>query len=87
LFVATAVNAQTQIQSDSWILKTPFAIPHEGGGIWVTAAAVNKEIYCIGGYQTEDGTYVGLTLVYDPTNDNWAMKTPMPTPRKDVSVV
>jgi hypothetical protein len=58
---------------DSWTSKSH--LPIAAGSF--RAAAVNGEIYCIGG---------SSTYQYDPSRDTWTTRTPMPTPCTDFGV-
>ncbi|MDG6222931.1 MAG: kelch repeat-containing protein [Candidatus Bathyarchaeota archaeon] len=67
---------------DKWTIKSPMPTARARFG---TAVYQNK-IYCIGGYTaTFDGgtNYFDLEAneVYNPINDTWESKTPLPTPR------
>jgi N-acetylneuraminic acid mutarotase len=67
---------------NKWKLKTPMPTARARLG---TAVYQNK-IYCIGGYSANliGGTnYFDLEAneVYDPINDTWESKAPLPTPR------
>ena len=62
------IVATSEVEN-TWTNKAP--IPQADGG-HVRATTVNGKIYVIGG---------SINYEYDPTTDNWAEKTPMPTPR------
>ncbi|MFC1546452.1 Kelch repeat-containing protein [bacterium] len=67
---------------DTWTTKTPMPTARHAMG----AAVVNNKIYVMGGYTRgpEDKDPKGLlnTLeVYDPADDKWETKEPMPTAR------
>jgi hypothetical protein len=81
LFQCLLVYAETSNQStDSWSTKAPMHEARSGLGV----IAVDGKIYAIGGTSSN---YYSLTNVlktneqYDPVNDTWTYKTPMPTAR------
>jgi N-acetylneuraminic acid mutarotase len=65
--------------NDAW--ETNASMPT--GRFRLTAGAVNGKIYAIGGCNVSNGTRQELDTVeeYDPANDTWTAKTPMPTAR------
>jgi parallel beta-helix repeat protein len=65
-------TTQTRCDPDSWTNKT--AMPTTGG---TDAVVVDGKIYVFD-YQHN--------YVYDPANDSWQIKTPMPTPRSSFGV-
>ena len=78
---------------DSWVEKTPMNVARAGLGV----AVVNGKIYAIGGVtQTLQQTFplmgfpasgcVGTNEQYDPTNNTWAFKAPMPTARAQFAI-
>ncbi len=71
------------ITEDSWATKSSFSMSDIYGGVWIEAAAFDGKIYCFGSYQEGyDEAYKAITLLYDPANDSWIQKTPVPTPRR-----
>ena len=86
-------NNQTQIyepQTDSWSLGTPAltSVFHAAAGA-TTGIMAPKRIYVIGGTTGEGGMFAvgtNLTQVYDPENDAWTYREPMPTARLALTV-
>ena len=69
---------------DSWLSKTNMPSVREG----LTVTEVAGKIYVIDGYGIVGGSFVGDTNrneVYDPTTDSWAVKTPAPTVRAELT--
>ncbi len=69
---------------DSWTYRSPMPTPRSNFGI----IACQGKIYCIGGNANVNYTsgyrgteQTGVNEVYDPENDSWETKAPMPTPR------
>ena len=50
-------------------------------------AAVNGKLYAIGGTLTDVHAPLSINEEYDPANDSWTFKTPMPTERCMFAVV
>jgi hypothetical protein len=79
---------------DTWSAKAPMQEARGRLGV----AAVNGKIYAIGGsslviggaiiaqYKYEIGAGKNITEEYDPANDTWILKTPMPTPRANFGI-
>lgn len=66
--------------SDTWEPKTSMPTPRAD----MYANMVNDKIYLIGGRKYSSTTpffnQTNINEVYDPANDSWATKTPIPTP-------
>ena len=50
------------------------------------AAVIDGKLYVVGG-AAKSGDLKLDTLVYDPATDRWHALPPLPTPRRDLSVV
>jgi N-acetylneuraminic acid mutarotase len=86
--IAKPALSSEEITENSWTTKAPM---HEARA-FLGVAAVNGKIYAIGG---DNGSYMGNVAnawghtnsvvdaneEYDPANDTWAFRTPMPTAR------
>ena len=67
-----------------WTRKTDMPTGRDGLGIGV----VNGIAYCVGGWTAGlPSTATGIVEAYDPLNDSWSTKTPMPTPRDSLPPV
>jgi hypothetical protein len=80
---------------NTWVELAPMHIARA----WLGVAAVNGKIYAIGG-STASGFepasfpygninadhFVGTNEEYDPTNNTWSYKAPMPTPRMSFAI-
>jgi N-acetylneuraminic acid mutarotase len=76
------INYQYDPATDIWTAKTPMPTPRSLFGI----AVWQDKIYAIGGASRFDwdlGRYIlsDANEVYDPSNDTWETKQPMPTAR------
>jgi RNA polymerase sigma factor (sigma-70 family) len=74
-----------QLEGGKWVSKSDMKVAR----CQLASVAVDGKIYAIGGLSTE---FVALSTVeiYDPINDKWSSKSPMPTARiinSSVSVV
>ena len=67
--------------SDAWVEKTPMPTSR----LWCTIVAYQGKVYVIGGVldivQMVVQILTGVNEMYDPSTDNWTIKTSMPTPR------
>ena len=66
--------------TDLWVTKASMPTAREG----LTCIAVNGEIYAIGGASRSGNntfTFLGMVEKYDPVNNLWTTKSPMPTLR------
>jgi N-acetylneuraminic acid mutarotase len=74
----TGANEVYDPSTDTWESKT--AIPEGRSGF--RANVVNDKIYLISGFGTPFTPYPNSdeNLVYDPANDSWTTKAPIPTP-------
>jgi hypothetical protein len=95
IVIFSAITIQPSASSsgsveDSWVTMAPMHIARA----WPGVAAVNGKVYAIGGSTAsgfEPATFpygivtvdhfVGTNEEYDPTNNTWSYKAPMPTPR------
>jgi N-acetylneuraminic acid mutarotase len=70
--------------TDTWTTLTPMPTPRGG----LTAAVIDGKLYVVGGFpQCPPCTpQFGVLEVYDPTNDTWETRAPMPTPREGAGV-
>ncbi len=79
----TDVNEVYDPVTDSWTTKKSMPIPKAG----LSANVVDGKIYLIGGFTQPLNSTVKTTsietLVYDPLNDLWTTKTPIPTATLD----
>ena len=89
-FMITKPVSANTLQPNSW---TELAPMHQARA-WLGVASANGKIYAIGGSTAsgfEPATFpygditldhfVGTNEEYNPTNNTWSYKTPMPTPR------
>jgi N-acetylneuraminic acid mutarotase len=77
--VKTDVNEVYDPATDTWETKTSMPSARLG----LQANIVKDKIYLIGGYESVNGTSVGVsnrTDVYDPATDTWTSKASIPTP-------
>jgi len=74
-FLVSPANAA----EDSWVTLEPMPTARSGLGV----AVVDGKIYAIGGYldQINFSGHLSTNEMYDPANDTWATKEPMPTAR------
>ncbi|MCL2358898.1 kelch repeat-containing protein [Candidatus Bathycorpusculum sp.] len=90
---AIAVNGQIHVightkhyvydpAKDQWTTKQPLPTTRSYFGI----ATYQDKIYTIGGAYRKDNLWVAIDVVeaYDPKNDSWETKTPMPTARSNL---
>jgi N-acetylneuraminic acid mutarotase len=85
-FLSMVAIRSTAVSADSWTTK---ASPPEGGQC---AAAINGEIYVMSSYGKYNATlgawnYSAYNYMYNPINDSWTARTPMPTPRVWYTIV
>ena len=80
-----AVNQEYDPVANSWRTKEPMPTARSGCAV----ASYQGKIYVIGGTVgvTTDlvSEFTGAVEVYDPATNTWETKTPMPTPRADLS--
>lgn len=72
-------NEEYDPSTNTWTTKSPMPTPRESFGI----AVWQNKIYVIGGGIIDGIFYkaVSVNEVYNPSNDSWETKTPMPTAR------
>jgi N-acetylneuraminic acid mutarotase len=77
-----AVNEEYDPATDTWRTREPMPTARSGFAI----AVYQSKIYVIGGTvgTGENVGFTGVTEVYDPATNTWAIKTSMPTPRSDL---
>ena len=79
----TGVNEVYDPATDSWATKKSIPVPKAG----LSANVVEGKIYLIGGFTQLANSTVKTTsdetLVYDPIDDSWTTKTPIPTATLD----
>jgi Kelch motif len=94
IIVALPVSGATT-DENTWVELAPMHIARA----WLGVAAVNGKVYAIGG-STASGFepasfpygninadhFVGTNEEYDPTNNTWSYKAPMPTPRMSFAI-
>jgi hypothetical protein len=80
--ISEGVNEVYDTATDTWETKTPMPTARTG----LQANVVNGKIYLIGGYVPAyyttynfSSSFLTLNEVYDPANDSWTTKAPMPT--------
>ena len=74
-------NYQYDPATDNWTVKAPMPTPREYFGI----AVYQNRIFTIGGYSWNDGNPIyafSTNEVYDPSNNSWQTKSPLPTARQ-----
>jgi N-acetylneuraminic acid mutarotase len=75
----TGVNEVYDPLTDTWETRTPMPTPRVG----MDANVVDGKIYLIGGFRYIDqgasARAFNITEVYDPANDIWIKKAPLPT--------
>lgn len=83
-FLGNSVNFEFNPTTNNWTSKTPMPTPRAGFGLVV----YQNKIFTVGGslQWTEEDGYVDSAAieVYDPTNDTWKTKIPMPMNRSFV---
>jgi N-acetylneuraminic acid mutarotase len=75
-------------QSNSWSTKAPMPTPRDTSG--TNGAVVGGKMYVIGGNARNEeglGSCTNANEEYDPVNDKWTARAPMPTARCHVAVV
>ena len=95
LTFSTVESSPISQSANSWASKSLMHEARENLGV----AVANGKIYAIGGdtlsgfwtYSmgfsgTPTGGVVGTNEEYDPTTDQWILKTPMPTPRTGIAI-
>jgi hypothetical protein len=75
LFSAIAGTVFGYAAEDSWVSKAPMQQARN-----CRIAVVNERIYAIG------GDNLAINEEYNPANNTWTFKTPMPTPRDDFGI-
>lgn len=81
------VGTLTQIydpETDTWSLGAPPPIPVHGAVGATTGLWAAKRIYLLGG--TLDGTTTNINQVYNPDDNIWAVKEPMPHDRTNLAI-
>ena len=77
------------VDADSWKELAP--IPSPRMHINYSAAACDDKIYLIGGLEKRGGPYFDTDSnkneMYDPANNTWIEKTPLPSPRQTAAVI
>ncbi|GAF89851.1 unnamed protein product, partial [marine sediment metagenome] len=82
--VPTGVVEEYSPVNNIWITKNPMPTPRWG----VASVIINGQIYVIGGSCACPHIIVDPSSAleaYDPSTDTWTVKSPMPTPRWDLS--
>ncbi len=77
------------VDADSW--KELASIPSPRMHINYSAAVCNNKIYLIGGLEKKGGIYYDTDSnkneMYDPLNNTWTEKAPLPSPRQTAAVI
>ena len=66
-----------------WVQQAPMPTARTSLGV----AVVNGKIYVIGGFSSDQNTFLAINEEYDPSTNTWTEKAPMPTPRSGCAVV
>jgi N-acetylneuraminic acid mutarotase len=76
------LSSLASLGENGWVSKSPLP-----AGTEVGAAAVNGEIYAVGGYSTSGGSaFSNINQRYDTIEDTWGISSPMPTARVNFGI-